>query len=145
MPAIENYVLCRYKLANETKIGMVLDPDAGVVGDLTSRGVKRMEQLANISSKELLQRLASLSKIHLPQYKDPYWYTNLLTPVGPNQPVWAAGVTYINSVLARVEESGRNDYARVYHATRPEEFPKALRGAEVVGPDGMIGIREDSA
>jgi 2-dehydro-3-deoxy-D-arabinonate dehydratase len=53
---------------------------------------------------------------------------NLLPPIG-NQEVWAAGVTYYSSRLARMEESqdagGGDFYSRVYQADRPEIFFKA--------------------
>jgi hypothetical protein len=51
-----------------------------------------------------------------------------LAPVG-RQEVWAAGVTYLRSRKARIEESklsGSGDfYDRVYSATRPELFFRA--------------------
>ncbi len=68
-----------------------------------------------------------------------------LAPVD-EQAVWAAGVTYKRSQEARQEESadGGDIYARVYAAERPELFFKA-HGAQVIGPEGMVGIRQDSA
>ncbi|HHY57045.1 MAG TPA: 2-hydroxyhepta-2,4-diene-1,7-dioate isomerase [Chloroflexi bacterium] len=61
------------------------------------------------------------------------------------QDVWAAGVTYERSRVARQEEArdGGDVYARVYTAERPELFFKA-RGAWVVGPDDAVGIRRDA-
>ena len=54
--------------------------------------------------------------------------SGLLAPVG-SQEVWAAGVTYYSSRLARMEESqdagGGDFYSRVYQAERPEIFMKA--------------------
>ena len=49
-----------------------------------------------------------------------------LAPIG-SQEVWACGVTYYSSQMARVEESkgGGNFYERVYAAERPEIFFKA--------------------
>ncbi len=67
----------------------------------------------------------------------------LLAPV-ESQEVWAAGVTYLRSREARVEESAVKDiYARVYEAERPELFFKAA-GWRVVPPGGMVGVRLDS-
>jgi 2-dehydro-3-deoxy-D-arabinonate dehydratase len=68
----------------------------------------------------------------------------LLAPVG-NQEVWAAGVTYMRSREARIEESegGRNFYDRVYTADRPELFFKSA-GHRVIGPGGKVRIRRDS-
>src|SRR5262249_48543483 len=52
----------------------------------------------------------------------------ILPPIG-NQEVWAAGVTYLRSRTARMEESsdagGSSFYDRVYNAHRPELFFKA--------------------
>jgi 2-dehydro-3-deoxy-D-arabinonate dehydratase len=59
--------------------------------------------------------------------------------------VWAAGVTYTRSRDARMEESDTPDhYDRVYHAARPELFPKAGPG-RTRGPQDPVGIRADSA
>jgi 2-dehydro-3-deoxy-D-arabinonate dehydratase len=71
--------------------------------------------------------------------------TVLLAPVLSTQEVWAAGVTYESSKLARMAESeqGGDLYARVYAADRPELFFKASPG-RVVGPGGAVRIRADS-
>ena len=71
---------------------------------------------------------------------------DLLAPIG-SQEVWAAGVTYYSSRLARMEESqdagGGDFYSRVYQAERPEIFMKATP-ARVVGPNAPFRIRKDS-
>src|SRR5204863_6066517 len=61
------------------------------------------------------------------------------------QEVWAAGVTYLRSKTARMEESdfSATAYDRVYAAERPEIFFKAL-GEKVVGPGATVGIRRDA-
>jgi 2-dehydro-3-deoxy-D-arabinonate dehydratase len=61
------------------------------------------------------------------------------------QDVWAAGVTYERSRVARQEEAkdGGDVYARVYTAERPELFFKA-RGSWVVGSHDQVGIRHDA-
>lgn len=68
----------------------------------------------------------------------------ILPPV-ERQEVWAAGVTYLRSKAARMEESefSATAYDRVYDAERPELFFKATPG-RVVGPGDAIGIRRDS-
>jgi 2-dehydro-3-deoxy-D-arabinonate dehydratase len=67
----------------------------------------------------------------------------LLAPAGA-QPVWAAGVTFLRSRDARLQESrGLDAYDKVYLADRPELFLKALPGA-ARGPGQPIGIRADS-
>ncbi len=68
------------------------------------------------------------------------------TVVAPveTQEVWAAGVTYERSRVARIEESVSADpYDLVYVADRPELFLKAP-GWRVRGPGEPIGIRADS-
>lgn len=61
------------------------------------------------------------------------------------QEVWASGVTYERSKVARMEESegGGDFYDKVYDAERPELFFKALP-RRVVGPEAYIRIRRDS-
>jgi len=61
------------------------------------------------------------------------------------QEVWAAGVTYLRSKEARMEESegGGSFYDRVYAAERPELFLKAT-ASRVVGPSESIRIRRDA-
>ncbi|TMK55603.1 MAG: fumarylacetoacetate hydrolase, partial [Actinobacteria bacterium] len=67
----------------------------------------------------------------------------LLPPVG-SQEVWAAGVTYLRSRDARVEEAIEpTPYDRVYTAERPELFSKTA-GWRVRGPGQPIAVRADS-
>jgi 2-dehydro-3-deoxy-D-arabinonate dehydratase len=67
----------------------------------------------------------------------------LVAPIDA-QEVWAAGVTYLRSRNARMEESSQSDvYDRVYDADRPEIFLKATP-SRVVGPNDAVGIRGDS-
>jgi 2-dehydro-3-deoxy-D-arabinonate dehydratase len=71
---------------------------------------------------------------------------SLLVPIG-TQEVWAAGVTYLRSKVARMEESeqtgGATFYDKVYDAERPELFFKAT-ARRTVGSGGLVRIREDS-
>ena len=67
-----------------------------------------------------------------------------LAPVEPDSEVWAAGVTYLRSRVAREAESTVKDvYAKVYDAERPELFFKAA-GWRVAGHGMPIRIRRDS-
>ena len=70
----------------------------------------------------------------------------LLAPI-QGQEVWAAGVTYLRSKDARMEEAreagGGNFYDRVYNAERPELFFKATPH-RVARPGGAVRIRSDS-
>jgi 2-dehydro-3-deoxy-D-arabinonate dehydratase len=69
----------------------------------------------------------------------------LLAPVDPQQEVWASGVTYLSSRLAREAESQSRDvYQKVYAAERPELFFKAV-GWRVRGHGESIHVRADSA
>jgi 2-dehydro-3-deoxy-D-arabinonate dehydratase len=71
----------------------------------------------------------------------------LLAPIG-TQEVWAAGVTYLRSRAARMEEAksagGGDFYDRVYNAERPELFFKATPN-RVVGHKGKVAIRKDAS
>ncbi len=71
---------------------------------------------------------------------------HLLPPIG-TQEVWAAGVTYLRSRDARIDESqdaGAADcYQRVYEAERPELFFKSLPH-RVAGHNSAVYIRADS-
>ena len=68
----------------------------------------------------------------------------LLCPIEV-QEVWAAGVTYLRSKDARMEESdfSATAYDRVYDATRPELFFKSLP-EKVVACGEPVGIRADA-
>ena len=69
--------------------------------------------------------------------------TTVVAPV-ESQEIWAAGVTYLRSRDARIEEALEpSPYDRVYVADRPELFLKAP-GWRAVGPDESIGVRRDS-
>ncbi len=66
----------------------------------------------------------------------------ILAPVD-DQEVWAAGVTYLRSRDARIEESAEPTvYDRVYDAARPELFFKSVAW-RVQGPGDPIGVRAD--
>lgn len=79
---------------------------------------------------------------------DDKWFhgQNLLAPI-EDQEIWAAGVTYLRSRDARMEESkdagGGTFYDKVYEADRPEIFYKGNRN-RTVGPLGGVRIRKDS-
>lgn len=70
-----------------------------------------------------------------------------ITPID-SQEIWAAGVTYLRSKVARMEESkesgGDTFYDKVYDAQRPEIFYKGNK-LRAVGNQGLVRIRKDSA
>ncbi len=79
-----------------------------------------------------------------PSYRfDSIKHSDYLSPLYP-QEVWAAGVTYSDSMRERQAESDTPDvYAKVYSADRPEIFFKGT-GERMQGPFEDVGIRKDS-
>lgn len=79
---------------------------------------------------------------------DTAWLQNqsILAPI-ESQEIWAAGVTYLRSKVARMEESkesgGDTFYDKVYDAERPELFFKGT-AQRAVGHGGYVNIRKDS-
>ncbi len=68
----------------------------------------------------------------------------LLVPAEPTQEIWASGVTYLSSRLAREAESQVADvYQLVYNAARPELFFKA-NAHRAIPHAKPIRIRDDS-
>jgi len=75
------------------------------------------------------------------------WLKEILPPIG-SQEVWAAGVTYLRSRNARMEESkdsgGADFYDKVYEAERPELFFKS-QPHRVAAHGQAVYIRRDSS
>jgi 2-dehydro-3-deoxy-D-arabinonate dehydratase len=139
--------LCRFWNPNsprrgepeQVSVGLLLDETT--VLDLTPAGWPLMSALLEFD--DAIAQLESLVKDkELPRYA--FADLALLSPV-ENQQVWAAGVTYLRSKKARMEESdfSANAYDRVYEAERPELFFKST-WANVVGPGETVGIRADA-
>src|SRR3954453_16817783 len=130
--------LCRFKTPDEhDHVGLVMENQ---VLDLSAEGIDRLSSLFEL--EELISILNGLANQNLPKY--PLDQVKLLAPVD-RQEVWAAGVTYMPSKKARMEESdfSATAYDRVYEAPRPELFFKAMPD-KVVGPANNVGIRKDS-
>ena len=131
--------LCRFRQSNEAaRVGLVVEDSALL--DLTAAGVTKIGSLLEAENPvSELQRYANknLPRILLSQ-------VTLLAPV-EEQEVWAAGVTYLRSKTARMEESefSANAYDKVYDAERPELFFKSLP-EKVVATGEPVGIRRDS-
>ncbi len=72
--------------------------------------------------------------------------SNNMPPI-QSQEIWAAGVTYMRSMKARMEESkvsgGDTFYDKVYEAERPEIFFKST-ASRTVGNNANVRIRKDS-
>jgi 2-dehydro-3-deoxy-D-arabinonate dehydratase len=133
------FKLCRFLNAKaQIRIGL-LNPD-NTVSDLTSAGIELMTPL--LESEDLVGRLAGLAKSEMPSR--PLSEVKLLSPV-ERQEVWAAGVTYLRSKKARMDESefSASAYDRVYEADRPEIFFKSLPEKTVPSGDA-VGIRRDA-
>lgn len=94
-----------------------------------------------LESRDIAAAIASL-KPRGPRL--PLDSVTLLAPID-RQEVWAAGVTYRRSKVARMEESetAASVYDRVYEAARPELFFKA-NPHRVVGPGQAVRIRADA-
>jgi 2-dehydro-3-deoxy-D-arabinonate dehydratase len=94
-----------------------------------------------------LSKLTATNRRINQEQADDYINNYLQPPIG-KQEVWAAGVTYLRSRDARMEESedtGAADcYQRVYEAERPELFFKSLPH-RVAGHNEKVHIRKDSA
>ncbi|MDR6945294.1 fumarylacetoacetate hydrolase family protein [Mucilaginibacter pocheonensis] len=102
-----------------------------------------------INRDDLAGYLQSVSADTTPitaEVKNEYLTGHLLPPIG-SQEVWAAGVTYLKSRDARMEESetsgGASLYDKVYDAPRPELFFKAI-AQRVSGHGAEVYIRKDS-
>jgi len=102
-----------------------------------------------INRDKLHEYLLSIAKdaIKIPGAQFEEWVNqHILPPIG-DQEVWAAGVTYLRSRDARMEESsdsgGASLYDKVYDADRPELFFKSLPH-RVQGHTQTVYIRRDS-
>ncbi|HEY1302963.1 MAG TPA: fumarylacetoacetate hydrolase family protein [Vicinamibacterales bacterium] len=136
---IQPAALCRFIAAPDpdVRVGLV---DGESVGDLTAIGVHRLHDL--LERADLREQIARARRAGLPER--PLDQVRLLTPV-ESQEIWAAGVTYLRSKQARMEESdfSARAYDHVYEAPRPEIFFKAMPG-KVVSPGEAVGIRRDA-
>ena len=131
--------LCRFKnKQGRICIGMVAEDDT--VLDLTPVGISQMFPL--LESENPFAQLNQFAKKNLPRI--PLAEVQLLAPV-ERQEVWAAGVTYLRSKTARMEESNfsATAYDKVYSAERPEIFFKSL-AEKVVATGEAVGIRRDA-
>lgn len=131
--------LCRFQTKQAPpRVGCVI-ADSHLL-DLTAAGIDRLDSLLERDTaraeleRALNQKLPQLSLSE----------ARLLAPADA-QEVWAAGVTYLRSKKARMDESefSATAYDRVYEAARPELFFKSLPG-KVVGPGAPVGIRRDA-
>ena len=131
--------LCRFVVAHDTVVrpGIL---DGSVVRDLSAAGIRSVSDL--LESPDVGGVLRGIAGVALPELE--LAEVQLMSPVD-RQEVWAAGVTYLRSKKARMEESdfSATAYDRVYEAPRPEIFFKSMPG-KVSGPGGPVGIRADA-
>ena len=132
--------LCRFRSASTPWPSPGLLTVEGDILDLTGAGVTGLSAL--LDAPDLVARVSDLAR--RPLLRIPLSEATLLAPVD-QQEVWAAGVTYLRSKKARMEESdfSATAYDRVYEAERPEIFFKSV-AEKVVGPGVNVGIRADA-
>ena len=138
--------LCRFRLEAAADHPALRDARWGVreadggVAELTAAEVPSLGEL--LRSADPNARVRDALRAPRPRHAPG---TVVLLPPVDEQEVWAAGVTYLRSKAARMEESefSASAYDRVYDAPRPELFFKALP-SKVVGPGDAVGVRRDS-
>lgn len=132
--------ICRFTLDNQSvRIGFV---DADQVYDISARfpsitAFLRWSIGRNDAGSALRKALTGTA---------PTAHVSSVTLLRPtdDQEIWASGVTYERSRVAREEESAQSGiYDRVYTAPRPEIFFKATP-SRVVGPMEDVAIRHDA-
>lgn len=128
--------LCRFRTNDEhARVGLWED---AFIRDLSETGVKTLTELLEQEDPAAsLRNTADAPRL-------PANEVQLLAPV-ERQEVWAAGVTYLRSKKARMDESefSASAYDRVYDAPRPELFFKSMP-EKVVSSGGEVGIRKDA-
>ncbi len=144
--------ICRFwRPGSGPAIGLI---EGGKVFDLTALDMESFGSFTGlISSGTLMERLETAAASA--REEEGFAWAALDIPPDPRRPhllapitrqeVWAAGVTYMRSREARMEESpgGGSFYDKVYVAPRPELFFKGTPG-RVAGPNAPIRIRSDS-
>ncbi len=131
--------ICRF-LAGGATVRIGLAGGDGTVVDLTPAGITTLSRV--LESGDPIALLNGIDRTTLPRFAVD---DVLMRPPIERQEVWAAGVTYLRSKAARMEESdfSATAYDRVYDAERPEIFFKAI--SEKVVPTGEgVGIRRDA-
>lgn len=133
--------LAKVKLADGNRRGAIVEGDSVRLLDFNQ--LENVRSLADVlNSKDP----AGLAKFLVDQSAQPVPSAEVtfLAPID-RQEVWAAGVTYKRSQIARMEESesGASHYDKVYSAPRPELFFKGT-ASRVSGPGEPVRVRADS-
>jgi len=139
LPAPLGLRVCRFRVAGQIapRVGAAVGGDR--IADLTAVGIESLAaRLDSTDPGAVATALLSAAPEHS------LAAVTLLAPID-RQEVWAAGVTYLRSKKARMEESdfSATAYDRVYEADRPEIFFKSLP-EKVVGSGDPVGIRADA-
>ena len=138
-PGDSRPLVCRFmtKAGGHPRVGAASAHDR--IADLTAAGVETLACLLDgadpaAAVAALAPTVPTLARAEV-----------VLLPPVERQEVWAAGVTYLRSKTARMEESdfSASAYDRVYDADRPEIFFKSLSD-KVVGSGDAVGIRADA-
>jgi len=130
--------ICRFSAGGgDIRIGL---DDGTHVLDLSSAGIATISEL--FESADPADAVNQTSRGTLPRIE---MSAVRFAPPVEQQEVWAAGVTYLRSKTARMEESdfSATAYDRVYDADRPEIFFKSI-AEKVVGSGEAVGIRRDA-
>ncbi|HEY8447362.1 MAG TPA: fumarylacetoacetate hydrolase family protein [Thermomicrobiales bacterium] len=133
--------LCLYRSADgeEPRLGYVEGENVIDVG--AAGGPGSLAEALQMSLAELRDRIEAVRRSGATGV--PLSSVTLAAPID-QQEIWAAGVTYLRSRDARMEESREKTvYDRVYEADRPELFLKATPN-RVSGPGEPVAVRGDS-
>jgi 2-dehydro-3-deoxy-D-arabinonate dehydratase len=131
--------ICRFENQNgQGAVGLV--ENNSTIIDLSPAGISQLEDV--LEAEHPIAELNGLVHPRLPRFA--LSEVRLRAPVD-RQEVWAAGVTYLRSKTARMEESdfSATAYDRVYVAERPELFFKSLPD-KVAATGEPVGIRRDA-
>ena len=138
-PGLARPLVCRFvpKTGGIARVGAARSADR--IADLTAGGVESLAALLEAADPAGVVTALESTVPTIPLDEV------LLLPPVERQEVWAAGVTYLRSKTARMEESdfSASAYDRVYDADRPEIFFKSL-AEKVVGTGDAVGIRADA-
>lgn len=136
--------ICRFQRVDfsdyEPELGILSD-DGSILPIPGSTGMRLWSLLEDSQSAiSMLENYSQIGHLEKLEADDVF----LLPPVD-EQEVWAAGVTYLRSKTARMEESehSASAYDLVYDADRPELFFKSMPH-KVGGHHDPVAIRSDS-
>lgn len=137
--------LCKLRLSSgKTAVGSIEgDASSAAVRPLRAEADARMSLFDIFEAPNPAAAVQAMVDRSIPAI--PLAQATLAAPID-RQEVWAAGVTYIRSRTARMEESvgAASFYDKVYEASRPELFFKATPH-RVSGPGEPVRIRQDAA